>query len=86
MSHPVLVIEPGTMPKVVGRGRKRGSGSNYRLLKRLAPNGNPVFDVPYDKMQSIRATAHRGGIRVKVRQMVGPDDKPTGLYCLQRLS
>lgn len=74
------------MPKVMGRGRKKGSGSNMRLLARLVPGGNPVFEVPHDKMLSIRASANVMGIQIKVREMPDADGKPSGLYAIQRIT
>lgn len=86
MHHPTLIIDAMEMPKVKGRGRPKGLGSNINLLNRLVPDGNPVFDVPKNKMLSICATAWRFKIRVKVRRMVGLDNQPTGLYAIQRRS
>lgn len=84
MADALLIVGEMEMPKVSGRGRKKGSGPNLALLRRLLPDGNPVFDVPYDKMQSIRASAWKHGIKLRIRQMIDINNKPTGLYVIQK--
>lgn len=86
MNAPLLVIENRPMPEIANRGRPRGSGCNFVLLKRLVPNGNPVFEVPRAKALSIKATAWRAGMKLKIRQMVDIEGKTTGLYAIQRLT
>lgn len=80
------MIEDKEMPPIMGRGRKKGSGDNMQLLNRLEVGGNPVFGVPELKMFSIRSSAFAMGIRIKVRQMPGPNGEASGKYAIQRLS
>lgn len=84
MKLPIAIIADRPMPKVVGRGRKPRVGANFTLLNSLVPDGNPIFDVPKNKMKSIRTSAWRSGIKIKIRQLVDADNKPNGLYAIQR--
>jgi hypothetical protein len=79
MADHVFIIEHGKqMPKVAGRGRPKGSGSNLKLLAKLKP-GDSLFDVPRNKMNSIRTSAYRSGIAISIRLI--PD---TQLYSIWR--
>jgi len=81
MNTTVLIVEPRDgMPKIQGRGRKPGFGSNLNLLKRLKVGGDPVFDVPRNKMHSIRQSANLAGIPIKIRAIPDSD-----LYAIQRI-
>lgn len=82
----ILTIEDRPMPKVLGRGRKRGSGSNMHLLDKLVPGGSPVFDVPKNKMLSLRCSASAMGIKIKVRAIPDLDGNPTDRYAIQRIT
>lgn len=64
-----LIIESDrVMPrKVGGRGRKKGDGLNLRLLTKMNVN-DTVWEIPKNRMQSIRASAHRGGFRIQIRR------------------
>jgi len=78
-----IVIERQTpVGKVVGRGRKKGSGDNMRLLAKLK-KGDSMWDVPKDKMNSIRSSAIRNNIAIKIRWI--PDTNPE-LYAIERLN
>jgi len=68
----ILERGPVPIPKIMGRGRKRGGGSNGRLLARLRP-GDALSDISVKKLASIRTTAHRLGIKIKVRMMPDTD-------------
>lgn len=78
MSEVLIIERQKDLPKVSGRGRKKGSGPNMKLLANLKP-GDSVWDVPYNKMLSIRASAFKANIKLKVRLI--PD---TNLYAIQR--
>ncbi len=85
MADTVMVIHAGPLPKIRGRGRKKGDGSNLRLLARLEIEGNPIFGVPRNRMLSIRQSARAAGIPIRVREIPNDDGKPTGVYAIQRL-
>lgn len=75
-----LVIERGReLPPIRGRGRKKGYGRNLELLNRM-DIGDSIWDVPLNKMESIKCTAHRFGLKVMVRRI--PDTK---LYAIKRI-
>lgn len=80
-----MVIEAGPMPRIRGRGRPKGAGSNLRLLAKLVPNGNPVWGVPRKKMLSIRQSARNAGILIKTREIPGPHGESTDTYVIQRI-
>lgn len=84
MDQPVMVIDAGPMPKIRGRGRRKGDGSNIRLLQRLVPDGNPLFGVPFKKMLSIRQSARLAGMRIVTREMSDDEGKTLGVYAIQR--
>lgn len=62
------IIRGATPPKVEGRGCKAGIGVNINLLKRMEP-GDSIWEVPVRKMRSIKDTATRYGIRLKIRKI-----------------
>jgi hypothetical protein len=81
MADHVLVIEHNRpIPKVAGRGRPKGSGCNLKTLAKLKP-GDSLFDVPRNKMNSIRSSAYRAGVEISIRLI--PD---TQLYSIWRLA
>lgn len=77
-----LIIERGVpIPKVVRLGRPKGSGSNMRLLAKMKA-GDSVWDVPKGKKDSIRTSAFRNGIRIKVRRIALADGTLTNNYAI----
>jgi hypothetical protein len=79
VSAALIIERDKPVGKVMGRGRKKGSGPNLQLLAKLKP-GDSIWEVPEAKMHSLRASAFRAGIKVKVRLT------PSGLYAIERLS
>lgn len=80
MPHEFLIIErQKEMPKIHGRGRKKGSGPNMKMLAGLAI-GDSVWDVPKGKMLSICSSAKRSGVKIQVRKIPGTD-----LYAIKRI-
>lgn len=75
MVNPSIILETKSLPvpAIKGRGRKVGSGANIKLLERMAP-GQSIWEVPKEKMESIRATAHNKGIEITVRR------QPNSIY------
>ena len=76
---PIFVERQKPVGKIHGRGRKKGNGDNMRLLARLV-DGDSLWDVPRDKKDSIRTSARRAGIKVRVRAIPNTD-----LYAIERL-
>lgn len=64
--------------KVLGRGRRRGNGQNLIFLRRMKP-GSPLWNVPLKKAMSIKHSAWRFKIKIKIRRL------PTGLYGIWKL-
>lgn len=56
------------LPKLIRPGRERGRGANLDLLNSLGPS-DTVWDVGYNKMRSIIASAHVAGIKLMVRKI-----------------
>ena len=80
----VMVISPGVLPRIMGRGRRKGDGPNLKLLGKLEVDGNLLFDVPRKKMLSLRQSAVSCGIVIQVREQPNLEGKPTGVYAIQR--
>lgn len=76
----VLEKDPIVLPKIAGRGRKKGGGDNQQLLAKLQP-GYSLTGVDRDKKNSIRTTAYRLGIKLKIRRIPELDE-----YIIQRLT
>ncbi len=74
------IVRDRDLPPITGRGRKKGSGPNLQLLNRMNI-GDSVWDVPRDKMHSIRTSAYYAGIRVVVRRI-----PHTKLYAIKRIA
>lgn len=69
MADQAYIIEEGVpVIKVAGRGRKKGSGSNLKMLAKMKP-GSCISMVPRDKMQSIRTSAYRSHQKLKIRRI-----------------
>jgi hypothetical protein len=80
MSTPVLIVErQKPLPKVTGRGRKKGSGSNLKLLASLKP-GDSIWDIPEKKAMSICFSAYKAKIKISRRRIPG-----TELYAISKL-
>lgn len=80
-----LIIEKGIpVPKIVGRGRPRGTGSNLRALAKMKP-GDSLWDVPKAKKDSIRTSAFRNKIRLKIRRIALPDGTLTNNYAIWKM-
>lgn len=82
----VMVIEKGEMPRIRGRGRRKGDGPNLRLLAKLKAGGDGLWGVPRSKMLSIRQSARNAGIEIKVREVPSASDEPSGTYVIQKVS
>lgn len=65
--NPILSLHPIPIPRIKGRGRKKGSGSNLEILSGMRPK-YPMMGIPLRKMESIRGSARRAGIPIMVRQ------------------
>lgn len=78
MDEEPVIVKGITPPQVIGRGRPRGAGCNLRLLKRMEP-GNCIWEVSKRKMNSIRVTANRYKVKIKVRLL------PSGNYGIWKL-
>ncbi len=59
------------IPKVLGRGNKKGCGRNIILLRSMEI-GQSLWNVPKKKCNSIRDSARRSGFCIKVRK--NPDN------------
>lgn len=73
------IVRDRDLPPITGRGRKKGSGPNLQLLNRMTV-GDSIWDVPPDKMNSIRTSAHYAGIKVMVRRI-----PHTKMYAIKRI-
>lgn len=81
MAHTIIVEERyEPMPKVLGRGRKKGRGINKDLIRRMKVGGPPLFGIPRKKAVSLYQSAYTMGARLKMRRI--PDST---LYALQRI-
>lgn len=67
-----IIKQNEPLPKISGRGRPRGSGWNLRTLAKMGP-GYTLWDIPLKKKNSIKTSAYRNGIKIKVRRM--PDSE-----------
>lgn len=56
------------VPPIIRKGRKKGSGCNLKLLQRMKV-GDSIWDVPEDKMISLRSSAFRGGLSIRIRKV-----------------
>ncbi len=87
MPEGVYIIEHGKELPKTSAGRPRGSGWNLRLLTKLA-KGDSIWEVPHNKMESIRSSAQRANkyrvekFRLQIRRM--PDSNPP-LYVIKKL-
>lgn len=68
----ILERGPVPVPTIRGRGRRRGSGYNCRLIKNLRP-GDALMNISLNRKDCIRTAAHRMGIKIKVRMMPDSD-------------
>ena len=78
-----VTIERGghvPMPKVAGRGRKKGNGKNIKLLNSLGI-GDAAWGIPAFALNSVRQTAWKAGMKIQIRQI--PD---TETYVIKRLT
>ncbi len=76
MGWPTVV--PGlALPKILGRGRPHGSGSNMIRLAQMK-EGDSLVEVPKRRMHSIRTSAANAGIEVTCRKL------PSGKYLIMR--
>jgi hypothetical protein len=76
----VVMVEQTPVTPIRYRGRKRGSGCNFFLLKQLGTD-KPVWGVPRSKMLSIKKTANKAGIGIIVRKI-----SDNGRYAIWRKS
>ncbi len=72
--EPIFVNGPPPI-KIAGRGRPKGSGCNLRLLKGMKA-GDSMWHLSFKKMNSIRVSAQKNGIKIKVRAL--PDKRADG--------
>lgn len=80
MAESIYIIErQKVMPNITGRGRPKGTGFNQKLLGNLG-HGDSIWEVPRNKMNSIRVTAHRMGIKVQIRKQPNNNN-----YAIKRL-
>lgn len=77
-----IIIKGGEipLPSVRGRGRKKGTGKNIRLLNAMEV-GQSAWGIPANKLHSLRQTAHVAKIKIKIRQI--PE---TETYVIKRLT
>lgn len=74
-----LLITDEELPKISRTGRPKGAGCNMRLLNRMKV-GQTVWDVPRHKMDAIRASAWRLGVRIST--VFIPE---TGLFAIKKI-
>ena len=67
------------LPRINGRGRRKGDGENIKLLSGMKP-GDSLWDIPKAKIYSLRTTCQHHGFRIRVRAIPG-----TRLYALEKL-
>lgn len=77
----MVVVKSGDLPlpKVSGRGRKRGDGCNLVFLKSLT-SGDTAWGLSERKMRSVKMTAFKKKIKISIRQI--PD---TDTYVIKKL-
>lgn len=87
MSHEDVILKGVPPTKIIGTGRRKGDGCNLRLLARLTPGEvqSCVWDVPFDRMNSIITSGKQHGIKCRVRKL---EDKPKkeALYGIWRVN
>lgn len=67
------------IPKVVGRGRRKGSGINMFLLRKMKV-GSSIWNIPNKKCLSLQHSARKCGVKLRVRRL--PNN---GLYAIWRI-
>jgi hypothetical protein len=85
MSEAFIIEHDIPITKVVGRGRKRGSGFNLKMLNKMK-QGDCISDIPEKKMHSIRVSASKATppISLRIRRMP-PIEGRENVYMIWKL-
>jgi hypothetical protein len=79
--HIFRVVSGAPLPVRPSRkGVKLGKGKNLDMFAKMKP-GDSIWDVPRDKMNSMRYTAWREKIKIKIRRIPDSDK-----YAIFRIS
>lgn len=76
--HPGPVTSGVGIPPVLPHKRIKGNGINLILFRNMK-SGESIWEVPRKKMESIRQSALKGGIKISVRKI------PSGRYAVFKL-
>lgn len=68
MKNEILIESEVPIPKVIGRGRKKGDGRNLSVLARMKP-GDSISGLTRKRMGSYRTSACREGISIRIRMI-----------------
>ena len=74
----MVVVENQPLTPILRLGRKRGSGCNMILLRKMRV-GACIWHVAKGKMYSIKHSARALGIKIKVRKL------PNGFYAIWKM-
>ena len=74
-----MQIRTGVPVTKMRRGRKRGSGVNMFLIKKLGID-DCLWNIPRKKFLSLKHSAYMLGVKLKTRKL------PSGLYAIWRLN